>query len=270
VSDKNWPSEADLVRFVDQDLSPEQLERIEDHVKHCSACAKEVRTLRTLLADLAAHVPGPPLDVPAHVAGVMSRLDTPLPADRPSRRGYFAGALAVAAAALLVVALGRRGESDAGLTARGTRPLPSLAREVGVELYAQQRTLSPLPPGSRVGPRTPLTAAVRNAGSAPVYLLLFAIDAGNAVHWIAPEYTVAGTDPRSTSFWPSTAPRPLPTAAVFDDLVPGPLRVVAIVTREPRRVSEIETLPAAELALERLKRRFADADVRQFALFVAP
>jgi putative zinc finger protein len=270
VSDKSWPTEADLVRYVDQDLSPEQLERIEAHVKHCSACAKEVGALRTLLEDLAAPLPGPPLDVTAHVAGVMSRLETPLPAERSTRRGFFAGTLAVAAAALLVFALEKRNDADAEFAARGTRPVPSLAREVGVELYAQQRTLSPLPAGSRVGPRTPLTAAVRNAGSAPVYLLLFAIDAGNAVHWIAPEYTVAGTDPRSTSFGPSSIERPLPTAAVFDDLVPGPLRVVAIVTREPRRVSEVETLPAAELALERLKRRFADADVRQFPLFVAP
>jgi hypothetical protein len=81
---------------------------------------------------------------------------------------------------------------------------------------------------------------------------------------------VAGTDPRSASIEPSTEARALPTAAVFDDLAPGRLRVVAVVTREPHRVSEIEGLPAAELALERLKQRFARGDVREFLLFVIP
>jgi hypothetical protein len=270
VSDKGWPSETDLLRFVDQDLSPEQLERIEDHLRHCVACAAEVRTLRTLVEDVAAPAGGPPLDVGAHVAGVMSRLDTPVAAERPRRRGFFVGAAAIAAAASLSFALGERGETDSAFVARGTREAPSLEREVGVELYSHERTLVPLPSGSRVGARTPLTASVRNAGTAPVYLLLFAVDRGGAVHWIAPEFTIAGTDPSSATIGPSAAERPLPTAAVFDDLVPGPLRVVAVVTRAPLRVSAIETLPAAELALERLKRRFAHGDVRQFDLLVAP
>lgn len=268
MSEKGFPTEADLVRFVDQDLSPEQLERIEDHLRQCNACASEVKTLRTLVEDIATPAAEPPLDVEAHVAGVMSRLDAPIETERPARRSFFVGALAVAAAASLVIALGRRGDPE--LVARGTHPSPSLEREVGIELYAQERTLAPLPSGSRVGARTPLTAAVRNAGAEPAYLLLFAIDAGGAIHWIAPEYTVAGTDPLSTSIEPSTAERPLPTAAAFDDLVPGPLRVVAVVARTPLRVSDIETLPAEGLALERLKRRFSQADVRQFDLLATP
>ncbi|HEX6278140.1 MAG TPA: zf-HC2 domain-containing protein [Polyangiaceae bacterium] len=268
MSEKNWPTETDLLRFVDQDLSPEQLERIEDHVRECSACAKEVNALRTLMEDVAAPVAAPPLDVGAHVASVMSRLDAPLPVAQPLRRKLFGGALALAAAATLALALGRE-KPDAALTARGARSASSLERDVGVELYAQERTLLPLPSGSRVGSRTALTAGLRNASGAPVYLLLFAVDAENAVHWITPAYTVAGTDPISTSIAPTSVERPLPTAAVFDDLAPGTLRVVAIVTREPSRVSEIETLAPAELALERLERRFARGDVRQFVLSVA-
>jgi len=268
VNDKGFPTEADLVRFVDQDLSPEQLERVEDHLRQCNACASEVKRLRTLIEDVATPVAGPPLDVDAHVAGIMSRLETPLETRRPARRGFFVGALAIAAAASLVLALGRHGDPE--LVARGTRPSPSLEREVGIELYAQERTLSALPSGSRVGSRTPLTATVRNAGSEPVYLLLFAIDAAGAVHWIAPEYTVAGTNPLAPSIEPSVAESPLPTAALFDDLVPGPLRVVAVVAREPLRVSDVEALPPEGLALERLKRRFPQADVRQFDLLATP
>lgn len=268
MNDKSWPTESDLVRFVDQDLSPEQLERIEDHLRHCDTCSKEVRALRTLVEDIATPVVGPPLDVNAHVASVMSRLDAPPHAERGSRRGLFVGALSLAAAASLVFALGQRPEE--GLVARGTRPAPSLERDIGVELRAQERTSSPLPAGSRIGPRTPLTAALRNTGTVPAYLLLFAIDTDGAVHWIAPAYTVEGTDPRSTAIEPTTEARPLPTAAVFDDLVPGPLRIVAVVTRDPRRVSEIETLPPGELALERLKQRFAHGDVRETTVLVVP
>jgi hypothetical protein len=269
VSDKNWPTETDLLRFIDQDLSPEQLERVEDHLRECSACAKEASALRTLVSDVAAPVAGPPLDVSAHVAGVMSRLDTPLPAERPLRRRLFAGVLAIAAALSLALALGAGEEPDAGLTARGTPAPPSLEREVGIELFAQEGTLLPLPAGSRVGSRTALTAGLRNTGSAPVHLLLFAVDAENAVHWIAPAYTVAGTDPLSTAIAPSPTRHLLPTAAAFDDLAAGALRVVAVVTREPHRVSDVETLSPGELALEALKRRFAHGDVREFVLFVA-
>jgi anti-sigma factor RsiW len=271
VSEKTWPTETELLRFIDHDLSPEQLERIEDHLRQCSACAKEVASLRTLRDDVAAPVAGPPLDVAAHVAVVMSRLDTPLPAERPLRRKLFAGALAIAAAASLVIALGTS-QPDSGFTARGRRAAPSLEREVGLELYAQERAraLTPLPNGSHVGSHTALTAGLRNAGSSPAYLLLFAIDAKNAVHWIAPAYTMAGTDPVSLSIAPSSVERPLPTAATFDDLATGSLRVVAVLTREPRRVSEVETLPPAELSLERLRQRFTHGDVREFALFVPP
>jgi hypothetical protein len=268
MSDKNWPTETDLIRFVDQDLSPEQLERIEDHLRECSACAKEVSALRRLIDGVAAPVAGPPLDVGAHVASVMSRLDAPLPGTRPLRRKIFGYGLAFAAAAALVLALGT-GDRDA-LTARGARSAPSLEREIGVELYAQERTLLPLPSGSRIGSRTALTAGVRNAGAAPAYLLLFAVDAEDAVHWIAPEYTAAGTDPLSLSIAPAPVQRPLPTAAVFDDLAPGTLRVVAVITREPRRVSEIDGLPPAELAFELLKKRFGTGEVRQVVLFVTP
>ena len=96
------------------------------------------------------------------------------------------------------------------------------------------------------------------------------VEPRGAVHWIAPEYTLAGTDPLSASIQPSAEERPLPTAAAFDDLVPGPLRVIAVVARKPLRVSEIESLPVSELTLERLKRRFSQADVRQFDLLATP
>jgi hypothetical protein len=269
VSDKKWPTETDLLRFVDQDLSPEQLERLDDHVRSCSACAKEVAALRTLAGDIAVPAAGPPLDVAAHVAGVMSRLDTPLTAQRPSRHRLFAGVLAAALAAAAAFAL-RKADDSSELAARGALGTPSLAREVGVELYAQGRALTALPSGSRLGARTAFTAGLRNSGTATVHLLLFAIDAQSTVHWIAPGYTTAGEDPTSYPIAPSLVERPLPTAATFDDLAPGPLRVVAIVTREARRVSEIEALPAVELAQERLARRFTDGDVREFVFLAIP
>jgi hypothetical protein len=270
VSDKAWPTETDLLGFVDQDLSPEQLERLEDHVRQCGACAKEVSALRTLTHDIAALPAAPPLDLAEHVASVMSRLDEPLPVERRSRRALFAGGLAVAAAASLAIALAGGGAADEEFVARGTRAAGSLEREVGVELYLHERSLTPLASGSRIGAHSRLTAGLRNAGRAPAHLLLFAVDARQTVHWIAPAYTSAGTNPKSVAIAPAGVERPLPTAAEFDDLVPGTLRIVAVITREPRFVSDIETLPPAELSLERLRRRFARGEVREFILFVAP
>jgi hypothetical protein len=56
--------------------------------------------------------------------------------------------------------------------------------------------------------------------------------------------------------------------AVFDDLAPGPLRVVAVISSDPLHVSDVEALPPAELSAERLLKRFPRAEVRQFLLEV--
>ncbi len=273
MSDKRCPSETELLSFVDADLPPEQLARIEKHLELCSACAKQVMALSTLVADIAVPLPlEPPLDVAPHVAGVMQRLDAPMAAPRAARILAWCGALAAAAAALLLFTKLHgpvaSGGADGEFAARGGPVVASLARDVGVQLYGQQQTLVALRGGSHIAASTPLTAGLRNVAREPAYLLLFAVDARRAVHWIAPEYTSAGSNPESFAIAAASAERLLPTTAVFDDLAPGGLRVVALISKTPLHVSDIEALPPEQLGVEGLRKRFSGAEVREISLDV--
>jgi hypothetical protein len=238
---------------------------VEKYLEVCSACAERVIALHELIADIGAPVPQPRLDVAEHVSAVMKRLDAKVPSRARPRWATWGGALAAAAALVLLWSTGQRTWTQEGtLTARGGPTEASLSRDVGLQLYAEQQSLRPLEPGSRIRADVALTAGLRNLASERAHLLLFAVDARQAVHWIAPAYTEAGTDPGATPIEPALAERLLPSSAVFDDLAPGPLRVVAIITREPTHVSSIEGLPAEELEGERLIRHFPRAEIRQF------
>jgi hypothetical protein len=265
VNEPHCPSVAELDRFVDADAPPEQLARVERHMEHCVVCAKHVAELRELILDIKAPLPAPALDVHEHVRAVMARLDVPR-AEPRSRWLPWLGTLAAAAVLVLFVA---KHEQAGEFTARGSRAPSSLARDVGVSLYSPAAH-TPLEPGSTVAKNAAFTAALRNVGNDRAYLLLFAVDSNGTVHWIAPEYTTPGTDPESTVIARSAEEHLLPTAAQFDDLASGSLRVLALVSKSPRRVSQIESLPPAELTLERLQSRFALDDVRQVSLTVLP
>jgi hypothetical protein len=271
MSEKRCPNQDELLAFADADLSPEQLGRIEKHLELCGSCAKQVMAVHSLIDDLAAPLVAPRLDMAEHVAGVMRRLD--IPVATPSRSRWVIGGPLLAAAAALLVSLGLRSqssESASEFAARGGPPQASLSRDVGLQLYAQEESPRALQPGGRVRRGTPLTAGLRNLGDQRVYLLLFAVDAAGVVHWIAPEFTVPGSDPLATGMEPSQREQLLPSAVVFDDLAAGPLRVVAVIDRKPARVSEIEALPSSELATDALMKRFPRAETRQFMLEVAP
>jgi hypothetical protein len=273
MSDKRCPSEDELLSFVDADLSPEQLARVEKHLEVCSACAKQVMTLSSLVADLGAPLSTePPLDVALHVASVMDRLDSRVIERRWSAWLTWGGGFAAAAATLLlfVKLQAPTGPQLGGeLVARGGPADASLSRNVGVQLYSSQHAeLTALGSGSRIAQSTALTAGLRNLANTRAYLLLFAVDSQHAVHWIAPEYVSQGSNPEATPIEPDRAERLLPSVAVFDDLAPGPLGVVAVISSEPLHVSDVEALPPAELSAERLLKRFPRAEVRQFLLVV--
>jgi hypothetical protein len=275
VNENRCPTEAELLAFADADLSPEQLRRVEVHLEVCRTCSKQVISLSTVLEDLAAAV-GPPLDVAEHVASVMKRLDSRGKRSKSAKRAFWGGAaaaatLAVAAAALLALTRGFGSDVPRGqLAARGEAAEHGLAREVGVQVYEQAAALRALNAESHVPVSAALTAGLRNVGGGPAYLLLFAVDARHAVHWVAPEFTVPGSDPAAVSISPSLEERLLPSAVAFDDLAPGPSRIVALVSKEPMHVSEIEALTSAELSQAGLAKRFPRAEVRQFVLEVTP
>jgi hypothetical protein len=267
MSDKRCPTEDELLSFVDADLPPEQLARVEKHLEVCSACAKQVMTLSSLVEDLGAPLRTEP-------PGVMDRLDSHVAQPRWSAWLSWGGGLAAAAAALLLfmkfqAPLAPQKVAGSELVARGGPVEASLSRNVGVQLYSSRHAeLTALGSGSRITPSAALTAGLRNLATERAYLLLFALDSRKAVHWIAPEYTSQGSNPEASPIAPATTERLLPSVAVFDDLAPGPLRVIAVISSDPLHVSDVEALPPAELNAERLLRRFPRSEVRQFLLDV--
>ena len=272
MTSKPCPTETELLAFADADLSPEKLERVEQHLEVCSSCARRVVALTRLIEDIAAPLAPADQDLGEHVASVMKRLDEPVKA-QPTRAltwGAITVAVLAAAAALLFVRGRSVDEHEGQLAARGGLSEPALSRDVGVQLYTQTPELRALTAGRKIQAQSSFTAGLRNTGGRPVYLLLFAVDAHNDVHWIAPEFTVPGSNPRAVSLAPQAEERLLPTAAVFDDLAPGPLRLIALLSAEPRSVADVESLTPEQLSSHGLTARFPRAEVRELAVEVSP
>ena len=260
-------SEASLLRFVDDDLSQEDTERMRAHLRACQACREQEAALRTLRADVRAPLPHE-LDVAGHVRAVMAAL---LEADarrpRARRRVPLLAAAALAAAALLSIGLRARPPSSS-FQARGGG-VSTIARDVGVQLYASGLSLRPLPPGAAIPADAALTAGYRNLSARPVSLLLFALDARNTVHWISPRYSDASEDPLATELPATLDERVLPTTVVFEDVALGALRVISVISAAPTHVSDIEGLAATGLNPRDITRRLPHAEVRETVLRVA-
>jgi hypothetical protein len=257
---------ADLVRFVDDDLSPERADRQRAHLAVCPACRDEEALLRTMVADVRAPL-APVLDVRAHVEGVMARLDrAPISRVWPRRRSVWAGAGSLAVALVLGAYLGARRAPDPAAgswQARGGAAAPAIAREVGVWPCAIEGSPRRLVAGATIGPRTPLSALYRNAGQAPVSLLLFAVDARGDLHWISPAYARPDSDPPATMLPAGADQRLLATTAVLDGVPAGPLRIVAVIGGALVRVSDVERLGPRQLAARAIASRFVGAEVRE-------
>ncbi len=272
------PTEDELLFFIDGALSLEDTEDERSHQTGCPRCRQEDATLRALLDDIAAPA-RERLNVRAHVDAVMARLDEPARgAERPRRKWLFTSVGSLAAAALaLALVVGVRGPRGTERTdtwlARGGTASAGLERDVGVQLYTVGKgavekgavggELRPLEAGALLGADAPLTAGFRNLGHAPVFLLLFAVDAHDTVHWISPEYREPGDDPSATALPTSVTERMLDTTASFEDVSAGPLHILAVVTPGPTHVSDIESLPGTELSREGIARHLAGASVRE-------
>jgi hypothetical protein len=148
--------------------------------------------------------------------------------------------------------------------ARGEASEATMARDVLVRPCTAKGSLVPLARGAVVDPDVPWTATFRNLGASPAFLLLFAVDSRHVVHWIAPRYARAGEDPAATPLPPSSKQEALGTTAVFDDVSPGMLRVVTVLSPSPTHVSNVEALEGVAWDEALLRRHLPDgADVRE-------
>jgi hypothetical protein len=263
------PGYARLVRAVDRDLSQEQLDVIDDHIQTCARCLQDWDTLKRDIDGLRAPR-ADDFEVSEHVRSVMARLsDAPSDVAR-GKHAPWGWALGLVAGAALGFFAYRSGVAPEYQGARGTANSGehTLARDVAVQAYASEPALRPLMPGSTVDADTALTAGYRNLGVDPVYLLLFAVDARSTVHWISPAYLSAREDPLATRLPVGADERLLPQRVVFENLAPGRLRIVAVMTTSPSHVSDIEALEAEGANTPAIMRRLPGAEVREWGIQV--
>lgn len=254
--------EEELFALVDGALAEKDARLLRDHAKACDACTKSIATLDRALSCLADEEA---LDVAAHADAVLAALDRPLPVPRP--RGWQRpavtlgiGAMAAAAAFVLGIDFGRH--SEEGFAARGPSSAEhGIRRSVAIDVQTLEADVArPLVPGATVSASTRFVASHRNTGSTTAYAMVFGVDAHGVVHWLYPAYESAGTDPASVPL-PPTRGRDVSmgTGVSFDDMSPGRLSVISLLSRAPLRLSTIEA--RAALGIEALRRDFPDADV---------
>jgi hypothetical protein len=115
-----------------------------------------------------------------------------------------------------------------------------------------------------------MVASYHNVDAAAAYLMVFALDARGEIHWAYPGFEDAKTDPVAVRLEPLQMNRVLPDSVMLDDLLAGPLDLVTIVSREPLRVSRIESLSVSERSVASLRTRFSSARIESMSLRVAP
>lgn len=272
------PDRDELIRFREHALREQRAAEVGAHVASCAACRDRLSALARLVADLRAPIAGEGAQPgPREVARVMRRLDRPV--HTPRRAGPRLALAAVAIASAVGLAADWPPASRGVFTARGRRaPLAAehvtaeaIHREVGTALFALGAPGKELAAGARVSPSTAFVLGVRNLSrGVPLFLLAFAVDARNDIHWLYPGFTTATEDPAALPLPISDTTQLMPDSVVLDGVAAGALRVIVIVSAERMRVSAIERLRGAELAAAALQRRFASAAVTELRLEVSP
>jgi hypothetical protein len=264
------PSHDELTRLVDGEITANRTAALEAHLAACPPCQREVGGLRQVLEDLARPLPGVPSA--EHHAAIMRRLDAapaPRRATRP-RVALWAGALggvAAAAAAVFLLMVPR----EPAFQARGTADGGALRRLVGVTVYRAGERLAPLEAGAVVSADTRLTVAYRNhLRDRAVYLMVFAIDAKETVHWLFPAFTDAMTDPPAMALTHGPTDTVMPEAVALERPAAGPLRIVSLITPAPLRVSTVESLAPDRLTTSALGALARDGDLREITVTVSP
>jgi hypothetical protein len=257
-----------MLLLVEGSLAAHESAELRRHAGSCLRCARELQRLTALAQGLGEDVAG---GSAARVAErVMERLDGQPGRAAPRRsRAWWALPVAAAAAAVLLVWAGTPRPDD--YASRGGSGGDALRRWTGVQIYRLADPPMRLAEGAHVTGETAYVVSYRNAQvGRPAFLLLFALDAQGAVHWLFPAYQKVGEEPSSVVLTPSVERRVLGEAVVLENAAPGPMRFFGIVTRRPLRVSEIESLPREQLEAERLAARWPEANVEWLTVTVDP
>lgn len=258
-------SEERLFALVDGPIDP-RASTAEDDATHLSACAQcrdALEELRGLVSDLAGSRDDEvrESDVRHVMEAIAAREASRAGADavRPrAPRAWMAAAttaLAIAAGVALFVG-SRRAPGEGEFIARGGQVASSLAKDVGVRVFAGERRPVVLRDGAVVTPDEALVAGFTNVHAGAAYLVMFAVDSSAQVHWLYPAYEHAGDDPSSVPLERTTHERFMPTSVVLDAPSEGVLRIYAVTTTAPIRVADIEARDPRSLDRTLLERDF--------------
>lgn len=257
------PDKTEWLGLLDGEATENRAGVLRAHAAECPACARELSLQRRLIADLAA-----PVTVePGAVEAIMRQLpDARPPTSRRRPWAVAAGALVLAAAAGVVL-VPRLRQDQGTFVARSGEKIP-WAQKVGVEVFVLGDALAKLEDGAQVSPGVGLVASYHNVDRAPAYLMVFGRDVRGEIHWVYPGFEDAKKDPESVRLLPLQARQVLPDSVALDDLPIGELELVCLITREPLRVSQIESLPPALRNSFDLRTRFAGARVTSVSVRV--
>ena len=262
------PLEDELIALLDGEATENRAADLRAHVQRCTSCRDAWTELTRLRGDIAAPVSG--VAAKPSFARILARIEAE-PTDRvPPRRPHryvLAGVAAVAMAAALIVIVPKLAidRTPGAVAARGGPSASTMDRNVGVTVRRFDGGLAPLVDGESVSADTAYAVSYRNLGAgASAFVMVFAVDASGAVHWIHPAYLDTRHDPSSVPLEHTTEDRVLSTAALLEDPARGPLRVVKLVTARPLLVSQIEALHGIDAAS--LRMRFPEARVSEITV----
>ncbi len=253
-------SELELGGLLDGELTENRARQLREHVAGCAACTARMNHLESLAAQLRA--PVPEAQDAGFVDAVERRLDAAAvapPADRhPPRRRRVMVALSTMAVAAAAIALFPRARVPSEFTPRGgespwhARVSTALAVVPSGPAASAPR---PISAGDLLRPGDGIAITAHNGNAAlPIYLMVFAVDAKDEVHWIVPAWSDPADNPRAILLPPGGA-LPTPTGRTPEAPAVGKLRLMSLLTRAPLDVRSVE-------ALLRSRRALAGADDR--------
>lgn len=230
------PSQEELMGHLIDDSA---ITAVNAHVADCAQCRASLKELSEITGRIGAD-PGE-LDEPDLAKDVMELIrlgQVPAPINKPRRLLYLAPVLAAAASVMLYVAVDTQPEFQArtGSAIKADRWISIDVYRSHTEQTGYQRVTT------QIRPDDALAFAVTNRPPSEYqYGMIFAVDSSARVFWYYPAYLEAGSDPTSIEIRPGPKPQELGDA-VRHDLSPGWLRVFGVLTREPLKVEQVESI----------------------------
>jgi hypothetical protein len=258
----NCPSLERLLAWMEGEVTLADDRGLRTHVTECARCAAEVRRLRALMVDLSRLPSTAP--APNFVRDIEATLtQQPRRGRRPPSVLLGATAAALCAIAIGIVRFEVTQPNSAGtFVARGSTPQRNA--RLGFEIYAHEpgRPAFRIREGQRLHTDTGYTFVAINRTRAAQYVMLFALDAHNEVHWFYPAFLDPATDPSARLLPAQPQVQPFPDGVTLDDPAPGLICFVGLFSKLPVRVSTVEALLRSD-GLRALSKAFPDTTIQE-------